>query len=110
MKRPPLIIRSNGRDLAFCIGAGPNNPDSADALAVNPLAPPEIVLSAAAERVKRIQTLSRPLYYVSDEAADQIPAEALTDFVAALGALAEEAGQLLDHATTLQHLAKRGEA
>lgn len=110
MKIPPFIIRSNGRDQAFCIGAGPTNPDAADALAVNPLAPPEIVLSAAADRIKRIQSLSRPFYYVPDDAADQIPTEALTDFVTALGALAEEAGQLLEHATTLQHLSTRGEA
>ncbi|MFY2035827.1 hypothetical protein ACOTDT_19105 [Achromobacter xylosoxidans] len=109
MKIPPFIIRSNGRDQAFCIGAGPDNPDAADALAVNPLAPPEILLSAAADRIKRIEVLSRPFIFIPVDGSDEIPTDALTDFVAALGVLAEEAGQLLDHATTLQHLAKRGE-
>lgn len=110
MKTPSFIIRTSGRDQAFCIGAGPSNPDAADALAVNPLAPPEILLSAVADRLKRIRVLSRPFCFVPDDGADQIPSEALTDFVTALGVLAEEAGQLLDHATTIQHLAKRGEA
>ncbi|MDX3878151.1 hypothetical protein EUC41_31070 [Achromobacter denitrificans] len=110
MKTPTFIIRTNGRDQAFCIGAAPANPDAADALAVNPLASPETVLSAAADRIKRIHVLSRPFNFVPDHASEEIPTDALTDFVAALGALAEEAAQLLGHATTLRHLAKRGEA
>lgn len=110
MKTPTFIIRTNGRDQAFCVGAGPANPDAADALAINPLAPPEIVLSAVADRIKRIEVLSRPFNFVADHASEEIPTDALTDFISALGVLAEEAGQLLNHATTLQHLAKRGEA
>lgn len=108
--KQPFILRTKGRDLAYCVGAGPENPDAADALAVNPLAPPEVLLSAAADRIARIKNLSRPLSYVPDDAADLIPSEALMDFVTALGALADEAGQLLDYATTLQHQVKRGEA
>lgn len=108
--KTPAILCTDGRETRFCIGAGPDDPDACDALAINPLAPPEILFSAAADRVDRIKSLARPLSFLLGSDADPIPSDALTGFVTALAVLADEAAQLLDYATTLQHQVKRGEA
>lgn len=105
----PFIIRTEGRDVRFCIGSGPDEVDAADALAANPLAPAEVLVSAAQERVERIKALTAPFGYVPADGIDSVPADVLGDFIAILGAIANEANQLLDRAATLQHQAKRGE-
>lgn len=108
--KAPFIICTEGRDVRFCIGAGPDNIDAADALAINPLAPPEVLSSAAQERIDRIKVLTAPFGYIPAEGIDPIPAYVLGDFLSTLGAIANEANQLLDQAATLRHKAKRGEA
>lgn len=107
--KAPLIIRSDGRDVRFCIGAGPDDLDAADALAANPLAPPEVLISAAKDRVARIKDLAAPFGYIPADGMEPIPADVMGDFVSALGALAAEAGQLLEHGAFLLHRASRGE-
>lgn len=107
MKRS-FIIDSEGRDTGYCIGGGPQNRDAGEALAANPLAPAEVLMSAAQDRVDRIKVLVSPFRFLPNESAEAIPAYVLGDFLAALGAIANEANQLLDFATTLQHDAKRG--
>ena len=108
--KAPFIIRTEGRDVRFCIGAGPADVDAADALAANPLAPADVLVSAAQERVERIKVLTAPFGYIPGEGVDAIPAYVLSDFLSTLGAIANEANQLLDQAATLRHEAKRGEA
>ncbi|CUJ02721.1 Uncharacterised protein [Achromobacter xylosoxidans] len=108
--KAPFIICTEGRDVRFCIGAGPDDVDAADALAINPLAPPEVLASAAQERLERIKVLTAPFGYIPAEGVDPIPASVLSDFLSTLGAIANEANQLLDQAATLRHKAKRGEA
>ncbi|KQZ96166.1 hypothetical protein [Achromobacter sp. Root565] len=107
--KAPLIIRSDGRDVRFCIGAGPDDLDAADALVANPLAPPEVLTSAAEDRVARIKDLAAPFGYIPADGMDPVPGDAMGDFVAALGALAAEAGQLLEHAAFLRDRTSRGE-
>lgn len=104
------IIRTEGRDVRFCIGAGPEHVDAADALAVNPLATAEVLASAAQERIDRIKVLTAPFGYIPAEGIDPIPASVLGDFLSTLGAIANEANQLLDQAATLRHEATRGKA
>ncbi|MDH2052559.1 hypothetical protein [Achromobacter marplatensis] len=105
--KAPFIIRTDGRDVRFCIGAGPDDTDAADALAVNPLAPPGVLVSAAQDRLERLKSLSAPFGYVPADGIESIPADVLSEFISVLGAIANEAGHLLDHATFLQHQAKR---
>ncbi|MEB3098811.1 hypothetical protein VCS63_23445 [Achromobacter sp. D10] len=105
----PLIIRSEGRDVRFCVGAGPNDIDAADALAANPLAPPAVLISAATDRVARIKDLAAPFGFIPADGMEPIPADVMGDFVSALGAIAAEAGQLLEHAVYLRHRTERGE-
>ncbi|MDH0519949.1 hypothetical protein [Achromobacter xylosoxidans] len=108
--KAPFIICTEGRDVRFCIGAGPDDVDAADALAINPLAPPEVLSSAAQERLERIKVLTAPFGYIPAEGVDPIPVSVLSDFLSTLGAIANEANQLLDQAAMLRHKAKRGEA
>lgn len=107
--KAPFIIDSEGRDAAYCIGGGPENADAAEALAANPLASPELLMSAAQGRINRISVLVAPFRFLPNEGAEAIPAHVLGEFLAALGAIANEANQLLDFATTLQHNAKGGQ-
>ncbi|CAB3870765.1 hypothetical protein [Achromobacter deleyi] len=107
--KAPFIICTEGRDVRFCIGAGPDDVDAADALAINPIAPPEVLASAAQERIERIKVLTAPFLYIPPEGVDPIPAYVLGDFLSTLGAIANEANQLLDQAATLRHKASRGE-
>ena len=108
MTTTPTIhpIRTYGTELRFLCGPSPASPEQSDALAINPLAPAEVLISAATDRIDRIKQISALFGFMPDDAIEAIPAHVLTGLLGALHSLANEADQLMSFADK----AKRGAA
>lgn len=99
-------IRTYGADLRFLCGRSPEDQDQSDALAINPLAPDDVLISAARDRIEKIKDISAVFGYMTDDCVDSMPAHVLTGVMATLHSLANEVSQLMEFVNK----AKRGAA
>jgi hypothetical protein len=94
-----LMIES---DTAHIIGGGRDlAARERYALAINPAAGPELLMSAGICRLERARALCEPLAFLSAESLEELPSDTLSGLFQALSEMQKEAQQLIEQGCNL---------